>query len=153
MALIRCPECGQTISDKAKACIHCGYPLDYEENFDDEIYDDDNYHIQLRTYQTPFTLEQYDNEGNLSGRYSITDIHFGVNGDELRIFVQGRKIYQARNVLWSLCSINWTLVSPSGGRSYATETAGRISVGESFIVEITDYIYESGTYILTLDID
>ena len=29
MALIKCPECGKEISDKSKACIHCGYPLDY----------------------------------------------------------------------------------------------------------------------------
>ena len=27
MALINCPECGKEISDKATACIHCGYPL------------------------------------------------------------------------------------------------------------------------------
>ena len=27
MALIKCPECGQMISDKSVACIHCGYPL------------------------------------------------------------------------------------------------------------------------------
>ena len=27
MALIICPECGQKISDKSPACIHCGYPL------------------------------------------------------------------------------------------------------------------------------
>lgn len=27
MALIACPECGKQISDKAPACIHCGYPL------------------------------------------------------------------------------------------------------------------------------
>lgn len=27
MALIKCPECGKEISDKAKACIHCGCPL------------------------------------------------------------------------------------------------------------------------------
>ena len=28
MALIKCPECGQSVSDKATACIHCGFPLD-----------------------------------------------------------------------------------------------------------------------------
>lgn len=28
MALIKCPECGKEVSDKAIACIHCGYPLD-----------------------------------------------------------------------------------------------------------------------------
>lgn len=31
MALITCPECGGNVSDKAKTCIHCGYPL--AENF------------------------------------------------------------------------------------------------------------------------
>ncbi len=30
MALINCPECGKEISDKSKACIHCGYPLGEE---------------------------------------------------------------------------------------------------------------------------
>lgn len=28
MALIKCPECGKEISDKAQVCINCGYPLD-----------------------------------------------------------------------------------------------------------------------------
>ena len=28
MALIKCPECGKEISDKAKMCIGCGFPLD-----------------------------------------------------------------------------------------------------------------------------
>ena len=27
MALITCPECGHSVSDKAAACPHCGYPL------------------------------------------------------------------------------------------------------------------------------
>lgn len=27
MALIKCPECGREISDKAEKCIHCGYPI------------------------------------------------------------------------------------------------------------------------------
>lgn len=30
MALIKCPECGREISDKALACINCGYPLSKE---------------------------------------------------------------------------------------------------------------------------
>lgn len=28
MALINCPECNKEISDKSKACIHCGFPLE-----------------------------------------------------------------------------------------------------------------------------
>lgn len=27
MALISCPECGKEISDRAKVCVHCGYPI------------------------------------------------------------------------------------------------------------------------------
>lgn len=27
MALIKCPECGKEISDKAESCPHCGYPI------------------------------------------------------------------------------------------------------------------------------
>ncbi|MDO4384502.1 MAG: zinc-ribbon domain-containing protein [Clostridia bacterium] len=27
MALIKCPECGLSISDKAAVCPNCGYPL------------------------------------------------------------------------------------------------------------------------------
>lgn len=28
MALIKCPECGREISDKASSCPHCGYPIE-----------------------------------------------------------------------------------------------------------------------------
>lgn len=31
MALIDCPECGGKVSDKAPACIHCGFPLKEEK--------------------------------------------------------------------------------------------------------------------------
>lgn len=27
MAFINCPECNESISEKAKVCVHCGYPL------------------------------------------------------------------------------------------------------------------------------
>lgn len=29
MALIKCPECGNSISDKAEKCPHCGIPASY----------------------------------------------------------------------------------------------------------------------------
>ena len=28
MAMIKCPECGSQVSDKAKTCIHCGCPVE-----------------------------------------------------------------------------------------------------------------------------
>nr|QGT50978.1 hypothetical protein Firmicute1046_0540 [uncultured Firmicutes bacterium] len=27
MALIKCPECGKEVSDSAKVCLNCGYPI------------------------------------------------------------------------------------------------------------------------------
>ena len=30
MALIKCSECGKEFSDKASACIHCGCPIEYQ---------------------------------------------------------------------------------------------------------------------------
>ena len=32
MALIKCPECGKDVSDRAPACIHCGCPLSEIKN-------------------------------------------------------------------------------------------------------------------------
>lgn len=32
MALIKCPECNNEISDKSNQCIHCGYPLQIAKN-------------------------------------------------------------------------------------------------------------------------
>ena len=37
MALIKCPECGLDVSDKAEVCIHCGYPLHETKENDDSI--------------------------------------------------------------------------------------------------------------------
>ena len=28
MSLIKCPECGKEVSDKAKTCVNCGYPIE-----------------------------------------------------------------------------------------------------------------------------
>jgi predicted transporter len=32
MALIQCSECGRSVSDKAKACVGCGAPIDWGAN-------------------------------------------------------------------------------------------------------------------------
>lgn len=44
MALIKCPECGQEISDKALACPHCGMPLRAQDR---------------GTYDVTFRLKKY----------------------------------------------------------------------------------------------
>ena len=52
MALIKCPECGKEISDKANACIHCGYPLN-EQKEDFGITDS---HLRIKSYLDEDTL-------------------------------------------------------------------------------------------------
>ena len=43
--LIKCPECGKEISDKAKQCIYCGYPLE-EHRLQSEKSDDENIFVE-----------------------------------------------------------------------------------------------------------
>ena len=53
MALIKCPECGKMISDKAELCVGCGYPvkliLQDNDDFDDNesFVDDDTDYVVL----------------------------------------------------------------------------------------------------------
>lgn len=50
MALIKCPECGKEISNKAKMCIHCGYPMDEYEEIVPEDYE---------TYEPPLITQKF----------------------------------------------------------------------------------------------
>lgn len=36
MALIKCPECGKEVSNRAEACVYCGYPLHQGEKTQNE---------------------------------------------------------------------------------------------------------------------
>ena len=38
MALIQCPECGETVSSKAETCPHCGIKLKAESTVDKSLY-------------------------------------------------------------------------------------------------------------------
>lgn len=44
MALIKCPECGNSISDKAEKCPHCGLPASYfKDTSDPKAFSADDY--------------------------------------------------------------------------------------------------------------
>lgn len=45
MALIKCPECGNEVSDKAIACIHCGYPL--ADMIKSELVEESKIHVTI----------------------------------------------------------------------------------------------------------
>ena len=61
MALVKCPECGRVVSDRAKVCIHCGYPLQDEKQ--EQLY--------------IVTLESFNYEGKLKERRNC--IHSCIN--------------------------------------------------------------------------
>ena len=67
MALIKCPECGNSISDKAEKCSHCGLPAEY-------------FHSQKEETSTGL---EYDNLGN---------ILISFDGDYSRLFTRSRYI-------------------------------------------------------------
>lgn len=53
MALIKCPECGKEISDKAPACIHCGFPLEQQSITEKAVNDVDTKLYKLILSNSP----------------------------------------------------------------------------------------------------
>ena len=70
MALIKCPECGGQVSDKAEVCIHCGYPLAklHSEN-ENEVFQILN--LRINKYNSK------KNQWVVCGESNITDIKEG----------------------------------------------------------------------------
>ena len=52
MALIKCPECGKDISDRAPSCIHCGCPISFAAPQNGKII------IKAQTNPIDFTVHQ-----------------------------------------------------------------------------------------------
>lgn len=74
MALINCPECGKEISDRAPACIHCGFPLSLV-NKNDTIAND---MVTVKTVEpTNETAIHNKNDSTTENRYSLELIDYG----------------------------------------------------------------------------
>lgn len=67
MALIKCPDCGEKVSDKASACIHCGCPIHKEirisclgnktiDEIADEVLEECDRKRRARELRSPFPL-------------------------------------------------------------------------------------------------
>ncbi len=59
MALIKCPECKNEVSDSAKACPKCGYPIKQETIYDrDEqsVRDGKNYAKGQYLFELPYKI-------------------------------------------------------------------------------------------------
>ena len=53
MALIKCPECGKEISDRASSCPNCGCPISQTTQADSK------YHVSSEGYNTPHATPDY----------------------------------------------------------------------------------------------
>lgn len=80
MSLIECPECGGKVSDKADACIHCGYPLKDFENSENE---EENIYCIIKgvTYDLSPVLEAIINKENHTRRI-LDDIVVNLNDSQ-----------------------------------------------------------------------
>ena len=67
MALIKCPECGSDISDKATVCIHCGYPIEPQTNqyTENNICEIDGKRFDLSEFRE-FIVERINDQGFIS---------------------------------------------------------------------------------------
>ena len=91
MALIKCPECGKEISDKAPACIHCGFPLSLlhgEETSSIKIEDPSkkNKLSVISDKGTPalYSLEIIDSNGSNVKIITILKKYFGYSLDDAK---------------------------------------------------------------------
>ena len=65
--LIKCPECGGNVSDKAPACIHCGFPLN-------DIHKENTCLVDGVEYDLTHFKELYNWTMSLRGGYQTTTI-------------------------------------------------------------------------------
>lgn len=74
MALIKCPECQQQISDKSKQCIHCGYPLEELKNEKTKLTGENIITIYPQKYNLENELELIMNGEEIQASKNIRDI-------------------------------------------------------------------------------
>lgn len=72
MALVKCPECGKEISDKARKCPHCGYPLNEEKqksNEGDTVVEIQSDELEEPTIGVKEIEKNYKKEGKIPKKY------------------------------------------------------------------------------------
>lgn len=77
MSLIKCPECGKEISDKAKLCPSCGFPINIEENYICKINGVDiNLEFALETAKNDNKISMEDRAYILNRIKKITNLQY-----------------------------------------------------------------------------
>ena len=107
MALIKCPECGKEISDKASACIHCGCPIhasvaDALIRFENE-YGGFRYKCTVTCNGKEYSCKIGESINIPISKPSEVEIHIGGgNGSTSGTIMPGRKYHVTRTGLFGL---------------------------------------------------
>lgn len=130
MALINCPECGREVSDKANACIHCGYPIakegnkNYFDNLNELLLTLESVYKNFLNNSISF-LQFYNENKNLFAKLKILTANEINHDNTLKtlsdlVFTNGIEI-TATDVKNVLSVIDWHKVSDNGKTKFAQE--------------------------------
>lgn len=72
MSLIRCPECGNSISDKAEKCPHCGLPASYFFSLNQDAIDTDAENLDYKNLQNVLLSFERDHASFFSSEHYIS---------------------------------------------------------------------------------
>lgn len=122
LALIKCPECGGNISDKATTCIHCGYPIKQTENVPHSNTANTVNKIEVKTIKPLYLYSQNDQYasiecGNCEKVYRFDKKYFFKISDDY-------------------CIPNCAIICPNCKNGVTANT--RINLKEKFKKKITD---------------
>ena len=141
MALIKCPECGKEVSDKAQSCIHCGYPINQNtiadngnrrivENLSDLLFVLENTYKQFLNDSLSF-FQFYNENQKLFSKLKTFAISENSHDEILKtlsmlIFADSIELttIDVKNVL---CVIDWFKVSNDGKTKFTQELVSAIS--------------------------
>ena len=103
MALIKCPDCGRDVSERATACIHCGAPLNTKSELIVKLIDFGYvYPLFVKPFDVIGLFDEYDNkimslrQGetkkiSIERDMQVFAYHLQSNGNKVSLFGLGKK--------------------------------------------------------------
>lgn len=129
MAMIKCPECGHDVSDKAKSCPHCGFAVaDNRPDGDIRIKITDIYNIPQKVVITSGTNVLWEGKAGQIAEFYVdkpTDIHV--------------KYYRSSGMLWGEHECDG-LIDASKGKRYQIQVISATWVKPKICLSPVDVI-------------
>lgn len=103
MAMIKCPECGKDISDKAKSCPNCGYPLPFQS----QQQPFPQYPYQSQPVQSQIVVHDNLNSSNTEGSLLVCKPSIDAYAGPITLFLIGITCLK----LWSLLTVIFIVIA------------------------------------------